>query len=318
MKPELLSVLRCPKCKGSELTAQVQEVKDETIVAGHVECLCCGMLYEIQDGIPIFLVPETVLQHKGSVQKLAQIAYFDRECTEEFEIRRPHDCGRLYDFLLRWKFHNSVRNLPFSLQGKKVLDICCGSGMFSEFTAGLQAKVVGLDISFQAAQRAVQRSRMYGFDAEFVVGDSENLPFRELGFDMVTVHDGLHHLEEPRAGIAEMCRVARESVIIIEAAAAAVTRLAMAVGISQVYEDPGNYIYRFPPGDISSWLEQLGFRVTNLERYFMYYPHQPGTVFRTLDSVLLFTIARWGFLAANALVAHLGNKLQVVGLRNTA
>lgn len=318
MKPQMLEILRCPMCKQSQLTLLVEEAKDEAIIAGHIECPCCHTRYEIKEGIPIFLVPETVSQGEESAQRLTQIAYFDEECNEEFEIHRPHGCGRLYDFLLRWKFHNSVWNLPFSLQGRTVLDMCCGSGMFSEFYAGLGAKAVGLDISFQAARRAVRRSQIYGFDAQLIVGDGHSLPFRDRCFDVATVHDGLHHLERPKEGVIELCRVARDGLIAIEAAPAAITRLSIALGMSQVYEDSGNYIYRFAPGEMARWLEDCGFEVINLERYLMYYPHEPGPVFRAFDSQFLFTIARCGFLVANSLVTYLGNKLQVVAIRNTA
>ena len=42
-----------------------------------------------------------------------------------------------------------------------------------------------------------------------VVGDAENLPFRDDAFDYVFVHDGLHHLPDAYRGVREMLRVAR-------------------------------------------------------------------------------------------------------------
>ena len=41
-----------------------------------------------------------------------------------------------------------------------------------------------------------------------IVADIEHLPFTDRSFDVVLVHDGLHHLEQPRTGLTEMARVA--------------------------------------------------------------------------------------------------------------
>jgi ubiquinone/menaquinone biosynthesis C-methylase UbiE len=44
------------------------------------------------------------------------------------------------------------------------------------------------------------------------VADAERLPFPDRSIDVVYVHDGLHHLARPEAGLAEMTRVARLAV----------------------------------------------------------------------------------------------------------
>jgi len=66
---------------------------------------------------------------------------------KEFEINRPHNAGRLYNFLINYKFQKTVGVLPFSLKHLSVLDICCGSGMISEYYARKGAKVSGTDLS---------------------------------------------------------------------------------------------------------------------------------------------------------------------------
>jgi len=49
-----------------------------------------------------------------------------------------------------------------------------------------------------------------------VVADSERLPFSANSFDLVLVQDGIHHLKIPPLGVAEMLRVARRAILVIE------------------------------------------------------------------------------------------------------
>ena len=58
-----------------------------------------------------------------------------------------------------------------------------------------------------------------------VVADSARLPFTDASYDLVLVQDGLHHLKNPPLGLAEMLRVARRAIIVIEPHEGVVARL---------------------------------------------------------------------------------------------
>ncbi len=235
--------------------------------------------------------------------------------NNEFEIDRPHGSGCLYNFLLNHKFQNAVELLPFPIKALTVLDICCGSGMISEYYAKEGAIVTGTDISPECIKRAKIRSRRYGFLAKFQVADSENLPFSDSSFDIVSVHDGLHHLNDPRRAVKEMGRVAKKGVIIIEPAKALITRISVLLGISKDYEEAGNFVYRFKKDELKSWLKEAGIRKVISKRYIMYYPHKPGRLFRIFDNRILFYIAQKLFQVLNILFGKFGNKIQVIGLK---
>jgi 2-polyprenyl-3-methyl-5-hydroxy-6-metoxy-1,4-benzoquinol methylase len=64
--------------------------------------------------------------------RLSQRHYYDEACDPEFEITRPHGCGRLYQFLISHKFQTGLAVLGVELAGKTVLEVCCGSGMLAE------------------------------------------------------------------------------------------------------------------------------------------------------------------------------------------
>ncbi len=234
--------------------------------------------------------------------------------NKEFEIDRPHNAGRLYNFLINYKFQKAMEVLPFPIKGLSALDICCGSGMISEYYAKKGAKVSGIDLSPEAVERASIRSKRYDFQAEFKIADSTNLPFPDNSFDIVSVHDGLHHLDTPKKAVKEMARLAKKGVIIIEPVKALITELSILLGVSLRYEG-ADFVYRFNKDELTSWLKEFGIKRVLIKRYIMYYPHQPGRFFRIFDNVVLFYIVKKIFEIVNMLVGKSGNKIQVIGLK---
>lgn len=70
---------------------------------------------------------------------------------------------------------------------------------------------------------------------------------------------GLHHLDDPYRAIGEIVRVAREGVLILEPAQAALTQLAVRLGLAEEVEEAGNYVRWLVPQDVERRLRQLGF-----------------------------------------------------------
>ena len=236
------------------------------------------------------------------------------ECDEEFEIIRPHNAGQLYNFLINYKFSKALEVLPFSVEVLSVLDVCCGSGMISEYYAKEGAKVTGIDISPECIDRTKIRSQRYGFSAKFQIADSRNLPFLDNTFDIVSVHDGLHHLSNPKKAVTEMVRVAKRAVIIIEPAKALITDFSILLRFSRRYEG-SDFVYRFRKNEIMLWLKESGIKEIIIKRYLMYYPHKPGRVFKIFDFPPLFCLLKIIFYLANFILGKFGNKIQVVGLK---
>ncbi len=230
---------------------------------------------------------------------------------EEFEINRPHNAGRLYNFLINYKFQKALRDLPFPIKDLSVLDICCGSGMISEYYTKCRTKVTGIDLSEKAIERAKIRRERHEFEAEFRVADATNLPFPDNTFDVVSVHDGLHHLNEPWKAVREMVRVAKKGIVIIEPAKALITRISVALGFSHDYEEE-DFVYRFKENEIQQRLKELGISKIMTKRYIMYYPHRPGKIFRVLEMPPLFLLVKTAFYVLDMLFGRFGNKIQVV------
>jgi SAM-dependent methyltransferase/uncharacterized protein YbaR (Trm112 family) len=311
--------LACPVCRGS-LMPESQTFR----------CSTCDRTYPLVDGIPI-LVPDldaTVHEHTETHElghggrepdgrhKATQAAYFDKADAEEFEITRPYGTPRLYEFLISEKFRRAIAPIRHDLPGMSVLTVCGGSGMDAEFLARAGARVVSSDLALGAARRTIARARRHNIPITVVVADVERLPFGDASFDLVFVHDGLHHLEDPDAGLVEIARVARRWVSVTEPARAAITRLAVRAGIALEREESGNRVERLAPDEIVDVLRGSGFRPLSARRYAMYYQHKPGRISRALSNRAIFPLVRAAWRLGNSVVGPLGNKLTVVAERD--
>src|SRR5262245_54047621 len=69
-----------------------------------------------------------------------------------------------------------------TLQGKRVLDIGCGAGVFLRLVADRGAEPVGIDASESLIALAGRRVP----EGELQVGDMESLPYDDDDFDLVT------------------------------------------------------------------------------------------------------------------------------------
>ena len=89
-----------------------------------------------------------------------------------------------------------------------VLDVGCGTG---PVIARLHEKYpekhyVGLDLTPAMIEVALAKNLS---NAEFVVGDAENLPFEDASFDAVLCSNSFHHYPNPEAFLREAHRVLR-------------------------------------------------------------------------------------------------------------
>ncbi|MGI8551042.1 MAG: methyltransferase domain-containing protein [Dehalococcoidia bacterium] len=308
MIDQFAPLLVCPRCR-SHLTWSADEAR----------CESCASRYPIVDGIPILVTDQAAtdhdeLEHHHS-HKQQQAHFFDRNEAAEFEITRPHGTARLYQWLLREKFRRSVKGLESLVRGGTAVTVCSGSGMDAEYLARLGSRVLATDISLGAARRTQERARRFRLQIGAVVADVERLPFADQAIDLVYVHDGLHHLENPAAGLVEMARVAKQALSVTEPANAAATNLAVRLGWSLEREEAGNRVARLTPAEVVKVARSHGFRIIHARRYAMYYRHEPGAVFRWLSLPGVFPLITNSWRAANALIGDFGNKLSVVALR---
>ncbi|NJM06339.1 class I SAM-dependent methyltransferase [Candidatus Gracilibacteria bacterium] len=114
--------------------------------------------------------------------------------------------SRLQQMLLR-RFHRTAAEFFAQTGARSVLDAGCGEGFaIRELLSHHAATVVGLDGSVGALRVAT----MLNPQRSFAAGDLLELPFPNNSFDLVVCMEVLEHLDNPREGLDELCRVSRE------------------------------------------------------------------------------------------------------------
>lgn len=98
--------------------------------------------------------------------------------------------------------------------GDAVLDVGTGTGRAALVLASAGARVTAIDASEQMLRVARERAAAQSLQVTFAPGDAHALPFPDRSFDVVVCLRVLMHAPEWRRALAELCRVARRSVIL--------------------------------------------------------------------------------------------------------
>ncbi len=247
-----------------------------------------------------------------AARRAAQLTYYSDGIDAEYEITRPRPDPRPVRALITTKVRDALALLGEPLAGRQALVVCCGSGMDAELLERAGLRVVGLDLSLAALQRARERGRRFGLAFGLVGGDAARLPFPDNAFDLVFVHDGLHHLPDAYAGVREMLRVAAHAVVIAEPANAPLTRLAVRMGLASEYEEAGNYVYRLSPARLVETFRAGGATRWRFRQDLVYYQPWTYRFYRRLEGGIGFRLFRGGFRLANRLLGRWGNSLKAV------
>ena len=212
MKKETLELFKCNKCtKDFHIEAYERDSKC-SILEGIIICKECNLWYPIYDGIANFLPPHLAdRSRRDSFREKWQINFQ--------ETTTPTDCDSSKDKKLQIDFFDAdthiydegMENTPFwkandwnclkewlakLSKGDLLLDVGCGSGRASIPFAKNGVKVIGLDISEQMVLRAKNKSKKQGLTdyIDYIIGDSESLPFKNNSFDGVIAFGVLHHV----------------------------------------------------------------------------------------------------------------------------
>jgi demethylmenaquinone methyltransferase/2-methoxy-6-polyprenyl-1,4-benzoquinol methylase len=96
-----------------------------------------------------------------------------------------------------------------NVEGRVVVDACCGTGDLSAAFARRGAHVIGVDFTPEMLRHAGPKIVRLRRRAVFAHGDALALPLRSACADVTSVAFGIRNLSDARAGLAEMARVTK-------------------------------------------------------------------------------------------------------------
>lgn len=130
-----------------------------------------------------------------SQNKASEISFFDSHgAVDAYDVFSPATNELIIDIFAR------LSGLP---PGSRVVDLGCGSGVFTHLLKRRGYRSAGVDLS----PRLIQTARAKFRDIDFQVGDIEHLHFDDASFDGVLLSGVLHHLPERSRCAAEVSRI---------------------------------------------------------------------------------------------------------------
>jgi ubiquinone/menaquinone biosynthesis C-methylase UbiE len=129
--------------------------------------------------------------------KQTEIAFFDAHAAADaYDVFTPATNERLIDAFVK------LSKLP---PGSRVVDLGCGSGVFTDVLQRRGYRCAGIDIS----PKLITIAQTKFPKIEFIEGDVEHLPFRENSFDGALLSGLVHHFPDPSRCATEVFRILR-------------------------------------------------------------------------------------------------------------
>lgn len=220
--------------------------------------------------------------------------YEDQNLSKKEQVRNMfNNIAHRYDFMNRlltlridtiWR--RKAINLVKPFNPKDILDVATGTGDFAVAMMKLKpTKVIGIDIAEGMLELGRKKMERKGLSSviELKEADSENLPFANASFDLVSSAFGVRNFENLEKGLSEMLRVLRPggAILVLEASnpedmpfkglyKAYMTKICPAIGglfsDGKAYDYLNRSVEVFPTGDaFISILHKVGY--TNGKHY---------------------------------------------------
>jgi ubiquinone/menaquinone biosynthesis C-methylase UbiE len=128
---------------------------------------------------------------------------FDAE-AETYDQWYETPPGPMYD---RFQKKAVSRCLPLNAQGRKLLEVGCGTGHWTKFFSECGFEVTGVDVS-KSMIRIAQSKNIPG--ASFQIADAHSLPYNDNCFDVTAAITTLEFVRDAEAVLQEMARCTRK------------------------------------------------------------------------------------------------------------
>ena len=136
--------------------------------------------------------------------------YQEDDIAEAYDDKRFSGGGRYIDR----REKEAVLDALAPVDGKRILEVACGTGRFTVMLAERGADIVGMDISEAMLEQGRAKARAAGVEEtlSFLQGDAGRLPFPDNHFDAVFAMRFFHLAPDPEGFIEEMRRVTKDQI----------------------------------------------------------------------------------------------------------
>ncbi len=141
-------------------------------------------------------------QDKSYHEDPAIVESFDRVTTRKYRLEHK------YFTLNKW-----IEELK-SNKAELVLDFGCGTGTASLYLLRNGFRAVSIDASLKMVQKLKEKSRKESLSVSCLVGDVEQLSFKDEIFDGIVCMGVLHHIPNILKGLEEQTRVLKKGGVI--------------------------------------------------------------------------------------------------------
>lgn len=132
------------------------------------------------------------------------------EVAQQYDDKRFSGGGQFIDR----REKEAVLSALGPVEDKRILEVACGTGRFTNMLADQGADIVALDISREMMEQGRAKARDAGVAdrVEYMRGDASRLPFPDNHFDAVFAMRFFHLLDDPAVYIRELARVSNDQV----------------------------------------------------------------------------------------------------------
>lgn len=222
----LLALFTKAELTVSEVTQILRQSQPR--VSRHLKLMSdAGLIERIREGTWVFYRLSESGAGRELVERLSQFVPWDdpvlRRDLERLEaVRRARDEEAQSYFAANAAHWDRLRALHIpeteveeallsfvgEAQVSSYLDLGTGTGRILEVVAPRARRAVGIDLNnemLSLARARIEKARLN--QAQVRRGDIFELPYADSSFDLVTIHQVLHYLEDPSAAIHEASRV---------------------------------------------------------------------------------------------------------------
>ncbi|MDO8528463.1 MAG: methyltransferase domain-containing protein [Nanoarchaeota archaeon] len=96
--------------------------------------------------------------------------------------------------------------LKGNIKNKEVLDLGCGSGIFTKRLSSMGVDITGLDLS----ESLINIARRENPKIKFYVGNAKKTPFKKIQFDVITSSLMVHYVKDLNALFKEVSRILKK------------------------------------------------------------------------------------------------------------